>query len=203
MAFNLLTTIGLRQDHRLLDIGCGSMRIGRLLIPYLLTGNYFGIEPFKELCKSGVNEECGDIIIKREANIIYDDKIPPYLKSYKFDFILLQSIFTHCDLKMIRGYLSDCAEVLDLNGIVLATFFLGAQDSRETGWKYPGCTSYKLETIYDLADEIDLVAGAIDWDQYHGQTWFMFRHKGLPKWFESEELTWNNYIKYIKGNGGE
>ncbi len=29
MTFNLLTTLGLRQHHSLIDIGCGSLRIGR------------------------------------------------------------------------------------------------------------------------------------------------------------------------------
>ena len=45
MTFNLLTTLGLRQHHRVLDIGCGSLRNGRLLIPYLDPGNYVGFEP--------------------------------------------------------------------------------------------------------------------------------------------------------------
>jgi hypothetical protein len=30
MTFNLLTTIGLRQHHTLLDVGCGSLRSGRV-----------------------------------------------------------------------------------------------------------------------------------------------------------------------------
>ena len=38
MSFGLLTALGLRQHHALLDIGCGSMRVGRLLIPYLNVG---------------------------------------------------------------------------------------------------------------------------------------------------------------------
>src|SRR5437763_10973182 len=42
MAFNLLTTLGLRQHHSLLDIGCGSLRIGRILIPYLNRGKNLG-----------------------------------------------------------------------------------------------------------------------------------------------------------------
>ena len=42
MVFNLLTSMGLRQHHRVLDIGCGSLRVGRLLIPYLNPKNYFG-----------------------------------------------------------------------------------------------------------------------------------------------------------------
>ena len=43
--FRLLTTLGLRDTHNLLDFGCGSLRAGRLLIPYLLPGRYFGVEP--------------------------------------------------------------------------------------------------------------------------------------------------------------
>ena len=33
--FRLLTTLGLREHHSVLDFGCGSLRAGRLLIPYL------------------------------------------------------------------------------------------------------------------------------------------------------------------------
>ena len=51
MTFNLLTTLGLRQHHSLLDIGCGSLRIGRLLIPYLNRGKYFGVEPVSKMDK--------------------------------------------------------------------------------------------------------------------------------------------------------
>jgi len=36
--FRLLTTLGLREHHAVLDFGCGSLRAGRLLIPYLLEG---------------------------------------------------------------------------------------------------------------------------------------------------------------------
>lgn len=41
----LLYLLGLREHHRVLDFGCGSLRLGRLLIPYLRPGRYFGIEP--------------------------------------------------------------------------------------------------------------------------------------------------------------
>src|SRR6201998_4239980 len=67
MTFNLLTTLGLRQHHTVLDIGCGSLRVGRLLIPYLNTGNYSGIEPNKWLVDEGIQRETGrdQIRIKR------------------------------------------------------------------------------------------------------------------------------------------
>ena len=43
--FRLLTALGLRENHRLLDVGCGALRAGRLLMPYLNKGCYYGIEP--------------------------------------------------------------------------------------------------------------------------------------------------------------
>ena len=64
MAFNLLTTLGLRQHHSLLDIGCGSLRIGRLLIPYLNRGKYFGLEPNEWLVEEGIRRELGDTLVQ-------------------------------------------------------------------------------------------------------------------------------------------
>ncbi len=32
--FRLLTALGLRERHSVLDFGCGSLRAGRLLLPY-------------------------------------------------------------------------------------------------------------------------------------------------------------------------
>ena len=45
--FRLLTSLGLRAEHKLLDFGCGSLRSGKLLIPYFNAGNYYGQEPNK------------------------------------------------------------------------------------------------------------------------------------------------------------
>ena len=38
MQFNLLTSFGLRDYHKLLDIGCGSLRSGKMLIPFFSPG---------------------------------------------------------------------------------------------------------------------------------------------------------------------
>src|ERR1041385_3836368 len=64
MTFNLLTTLGLRQHHSLLDVGCGSLRIGRLLIPYLNRGKYFGVEPNEWLIKEGIRRELGQSLVQ-------------------------------------------------------------------------------------------------------------------------------------------
>src|SRR5437763_15161476 len=85
MTFNLHTTLGLRQHHSLLDIGCGSLRIGRLLIPYLNRGKYFGIEPAEWLVAEGIKQELGETLVQVKQptlfysvspNVVFQAKIP-------------------------------------------------------------------------------------------------------------------------------
>jgi len=54
----------LRQHHKLLDIGCGSLRNARVLIPYLNIGNYYGIEPNYGLVNEGIANELGQDLVK-------------------------------------------------------------------------------------------------------------------------------------------
>jgi SAM-dependent methyltransferase len=42
--FDFVIDAGLRPEHRLLDFGCGALRLGVWVIPYLETDNYFGVD---------------------------------------------------------------------------------------------------------------------------------------------------------------
>ena len=103
MTFNLLTTLGLRQHHSLLDIGCGSLRIGRLLIPYLNRGKYFGVEPNEWLVDEGIRRELGETLvqIKRPDILFFRFTGHDYAGENRFRFrigsIDLQSLRTRSD----------------------------------------------------------------------------------------------------------
>src|SRR6476620_11634010 len=66
MQFSLMTLLGLRQEHTLLDIGCGSLRAGKLFLVYLLPGRYFGIEPEQWLVEEGIEKEIGSELAGRK-----------------------------------------------------------------------------------------------------------------------------------------
>ena len=55
----MLTSLGLREHDHVLDIGCGSLRLGRLLIPFLRRARYFGVEPNLSLVDAGIRNELG------------------------------------------------------------------------------------------------------------------------------------------------
>lgn len=121
--FNLLTTLGLREQHFLLDIGCGSLRAGRLFIPYLLPGRYFGIEPEKWLIEDGISKEIGnDLIGFKKPTFSNDCNFSFTLFNQKFDFILAQSIFSHASAKQISRCLAQAREVMNSNSVFVATF---------------------------------------------------------------------------------
>ena len=72
--FRLLTTLGLRETHQLLDFGCGSLRAGRLFIPYLSAGKYFGVEPNSWLVKEAITHEIGqDQIRLKSPTFLHND----------------------------------------------------------------------------------------------------------------------------------
>jgi SAM-dependent methyltransferase len=193
MTFNLLTTLGLRQHHSLLDVGCGSLRIGRLLIPYLNRGKYFGLEPHQWLVEAGIRHELGEEVVQIKRPTFFFTDSPDALtqKGISFDFALAQSIFSHCGLDLIRGWLSAISRSLARGGALLATFLPDEKDSAKTGWVYPECVKYRSATLERTAAEANLRFQILDW-KHPRQTWALF---AAPKfdstWFENTPLTWN------------
>jgi SAM-dependent methyltransferase len=197
MTFNLLTTLGLRQHHTLLDIGCGSLRIGRLLIPYLNRGNYFGIEPGEWLVAEGIRHELGEAVVQAKRPTFFFTDSPDVLArvNITFDFALAQSIFSHCGLDLIKGWLSAISRALAANGALVATFLPAQEDCNETGWVYPQCVNYQPSTLEGVAAEVNLRFEVLDW-KHPRQTWALF---AAPKfdssWFKNAPLTWNTALE--------
>lgn len=174
--FRLMTALGLREQHRVLDIGCGSLRAGRLLIPYLNAGCYFGIEPNMWLVEDAIAAEIGPEMIARKE-VRFSDSAHFEAESFGvlFDFIVAQSIFSHAGPEMLAQALPRLASCLAPNALILATFLcsdLHPNVPIETpGWTYPGCIAYRPETLAAHWKAAGLVGRRLPW--YHPrQTWY-------------------------------
>ena len=193
MTFNLLTTLGLRQHHSLLDVGCGSLRIGRLLIPYLNRGKYFGVEPNEWLVKEGIERELGEALLQIKHPTFFFSDSPETIAQAKvsFDFALAQSIFSHCGLDLMQNWLSAISRSLAEDGALVATFLPGEQDSPTRGWVYPECVNYRAATLEHEAKDVNLRFEILDW-KHPRQTWALFAAPGFDStWFKDRPLTWN------------
>jgi cyclopropane fatty-acyl-phospholipid synthase-like methyltransferase len=199
MTFNLLTTLGLREYHKVLDIGCGSLRIGRLLIPYLNTGNYTGIEPNQWLVHDGIAREMGEDLLKiKMPKLIFDADGRALPQDDNYDFVFAQSIFSHCGVDLITQWLSDVYGHLKPEGLFLATYFAAETDSEISGWVYPTNVSYTTETIKSLAQNAGLHFEILDWI-HPAQQWALFHKDGYdPSWLrQGGDLSWNRMAKHF------
>jgi hypothetical protein len=180
MQFTLMTLLGLRQEHTLLDIGCGSLRAGKLFVMYLLPGRYFGIEPEQWLVEEGIEHELGrELTDRKQPRFLFDRNFSCAGFGVAFDYIVAQSIFSHASLGQIRRCLSQARASMKDTSLFAASFVEGGDDYAGDAWVYPETIRYRATTIERLAAEAGLACRRLDWFHIGGQAWFVFFVPGL------------------------
>lgn len=186
--FRLLTVLGLRGRHKLLDLGCGSLRAGRLFIPYLDPGNYFGIDPNAWLIEEGFRNELGlDILEIKRPRFDHNDQFDCSVFGERFDYVLAQSVFSHTAADAFIAGLKSAKEALAADGLIVATMVRprdGAKWKRghdASGWIYPTVCTYDQEALESVWSEAGVSARVIPW-RHPRQVWFVAarKEKHLP-----------------------
>ena len=197
--FNLLTCFGLKETHKVLDIGCGSLRNGRLIIPYLDKNNYYGIEPNEWLIQDGIKYEIGESILEiKKPKFSFTDYIPNNFNN--FDFVFAQSIFSHTGLDLFEKYIESVSLKIKSNGIFLFTFLSSEKDDTFKGWLYPGCTSFKIETIKDIGKKFNFYSKPIKYFHPRQQWMIFYKDESISKFLEKEDISWNNRLNLENKN---
>jgi hypothetical protein len=92
---------GLMPDHRVLDIGAGSLRVGWWLVHYIEPTNYHAIEPVRDRLDAAAEILGAPIHLYYNTNFDFPD--------VEFDFVLARSIWTHASKPMISKMLAEFA----------------------------------------------------------------------------------------------
>jgi SAM-dependent methyltransferase len=188
--FSILLDAGLRENHRVVDIGCGSLRLGRLLIPFLRPGRYFGVEPNEWLVHAGFEEELGrDIERIKRPQFRYVDDFSLDGFGEQFDYAIAYSVFTHCYPDLGLTGLRAVAGTLAERGLVIGTYVdrtrsTGAEwqfAANGSGWLYPKVVTYTWDEFADIVAAAGLYAVPVDRPTPHKQSWFVATHAHDPK----------------------
>ena len=152
LQFDFLVNNGLQSHHRLLDIGCGTLRGGRHFIKYLNAGNYSGIdispkaiEYGKQLVEQeGLSEKQPRLLVSRNKNLKFKE-----FDGEVFDYLLAQSVFTHLKPEHIDECFQNISRIMNQDSVFLFTF------SEESKFKQTGLKDfcYPFSFFQCLADE--------------------------------------------------
>lgn len=121
---DFLQAHGLRPEHTVIDMGCGSFRGGRYTIDYLDPNNYYGVDANQSVMQAGYDHELTDEQRAKvptenlRANERFDADF-----GVKFDYGIAQSVFTHVSLNHVRLCLYRLAKVMEPGAKFYATFF--------------------------------------------------------------------------------
>jgi len=190
----ILFAFGLRETDTVLDFGCGSLRAGRMLIPFLREKKYFGIEPNKWLIEDGIDRELGrDATTLKKPVFSYDDNFDCTVFNKKFDFILAQSIVTHAGPNMARKLFESASMSLKDDGVLLLSYKPGIEQTPlpSDGWSYPQNILYSPSTMLNMLKDYGLSAIEIPW--FHpGAQW-------LAASLNSQRLPTKDEFKLLAG----
>jgi len=177
LQFSLLTFLGLREHHRLLDIGCGSLRLGRLMLVYLAAGNYCGLERNDWLVDDAVaNELTPCFFEKKHPEIVYDSSWDlSHFAAGPFDYVNIHSIFCHAPSREIRRCLSAIRRRIHDHTTVSATFAEGTTSYAGSDWVYPDVVRYERKSIKEMCREEGYAVTPLSW-AHPKQQWFLLSH---------------------------
>lgn len=128
--FQALQTIGLKPSHRFLDIGCGVLRLGMVLIPYLETDNYFGTDPVPAYLETARRYASSVLNTDKQFGLLLDHSFEFHKFGVKFDYAMAHSVFTHMTRQEIAMCLRCLAHVMAPGGKLLFTVAINS-DLRE------------------------------------------------------------------------
>jgi|DEB0MinimDraft_6_1074348.scaffolds.fasta_scaffold49706_3 SAM-dependent methyltransferase len=137
------------KNKNFLDIGCGSMRLGKVLIPHLNKTRYYGLDINEELVKLGVEKECDPMhIINKEPTFIITQNWD-MSKTKNVHFAWAQAVFNHLNLDTIGECLKNLHGVMTDTGVLYFTYWPGTYNPA-TDDTYTD----KKQNIYKTKDQI-------------------------------------------------
>jgi SAM-dependent methyltransferase len=158
--FDYLLGHGLNPGMKVLEIGCGNLRAGRLLIDYLEAGNYYGIDISPDILLAAL-----DTIIQYglesklpRLTLVQDLKFD-FLPPETFDVVHAHSVFSHSPIEVIDECLRHVGRIMAPGAFFDFTF------KRTEGTEHQVLREdfyYRTTTLIDLAARHGLTARFMD-----------------------------------------
>lgn len=160
MQFDYAVRHGLWPGARVLDIGCGNLRAGRLFIDFLEPGRYYGadispdilLQANETVVQYGLQDKLPHLTLIRDLKLAF-------LPDRYFDFVHAHSVFSHSPIEVIEECLANVGRVMAHGAFFDFTF------DKTEGEEHHVLNEdfyYRTQTLIDLAARHGLTAKYMD-----------------------------------------
>ncbi len=102
---NRLISLGLKQNHKCVDYGCGSLRVGCHVIRHLNSGGYWGLDVNQRFLRDGEELIGQDLILQKAPNLhLISDETLARARAAGPRFIFSKSVLLHIHPNEIAIY---------------------------------------------------------------------------------------------------
>lgn len=144
-----LRAIGLRPNHYLLDLGCGTLRGGIPIIEYLEPGHYYGIESRRKALQEGHQELAENGLEDRVPQLLCVEDLRDCDLGRRFDIIWAFAVLIHMTDEILERALMFVSRHLEANGSFYGNVHVG-DASQDRGWRsFP--VVFRPEAFYERA----------------------------------------------------
>jgi len=127
LQLKLLRDNGLQPSHKVLDIGCGCLRAGIKIIPYLEPDHYYGIDARQPLLNVGYKRELtrAGLDARMNRDNLYTSAVAEHMRlpENSIDFGLCIQVMTHYPLNFLRIMLENSAKYFKSGAKLYVSFF--------------------------------------------------------------------------------
>ena len=194
-------------DSRVLEIGCGVLRVGYWLIHFLDKRCYYGIEPAQERVRIGKEHLFSTEIIElKEPQFNFNSAFDTSVFNTKFDFFLAGSIWTHCSKNSIKIMLDGFVYNTNESAVFLTSYLparLKKNDYQGNKWvgtshesDVSGCVRHSPAWIRSECEKRGLTLEKLSRDAFDEQYWLKITKQKASK--SSLKKKYNRVKKIIK-----
>lgn len=142
---------GLEPHHRVLDVGCGTLRGGVPLIRYLDEGQYVGIDVRAEAIAAACEELRDHGLSDKNAVLCYAGSLEKLEVLPRFDYVWAFSVFMHLDDANLHTLLTFARRALGQEGAFYANANVGHDDT-DRAWQGFPIVWRSWEELVDAAE---------------------------------------------------
>lgn len=161
--FELFREAGLTPEDRVIDYGCGSLRIGSVLIPFLDPGHYHGLDTSERFFQDALSRLPGNLRQEKrpQCGVIDRKSITHLAAKIRPTFLISTHVLIHIPRKELPGFFTNISSLISSGGLALVDFIQSSKPTRfhELTWSYPldllvsEASKQRLETV--VVDESD------------------------------------------------